>query len=195
MVQVGTTLRISRETEGKLDSESCMLFRAAHEDGSDNRINGDAIVEATTCHWAMGLLTGAAQVIRKAFRNRGKTKDDLAAEKNAARINRSAGALREMLIEYIGLARQGMIDEELLDDLAGTLEEAHNDRRAGSLIITEDSMLKEIADSIGDFTAAIGESMHMGPAQKPQGSGEDVFSRSRDQLVVQKRLLGAADRG
>ncbi len=84
-------ITIDPELIRKLGAEE-KLWSAAHYDGSKNRINEDAILEAGSV--SLGILTALALWCRKRFRNRGKTKEDLAAEKEAA-PRRRHGARRQ----------------------------------------------------------------------------------------------------
>ena len=74
MANIGAKLQISPEIIQKLSSGKGGLWVAAHQDGSDNRINGEAIMDAAACSTFLGILTGIFQGLKKAFRNRGKTK-------------------------------------------------------------------------------------------------------------------------
>ena len=101
MKSVHATLRINPEIVGKLGSGTGAFWSAAHPDGSDNWIDADAVLEAGSYGIPLGILSALFQGIRKKYRNRGKTKEDLLEEKEAAKINRTGGALEEMLLEYI----------------------------------------------------------------------------------------------
>lgn len=104
MKSVHATLRINPEIVGKLGSGTGAFWSAAHPDGSDNRIDADAVLEAGSYGIPLGILSALFQGIRKKYRNQGKTKEDLLEEKEAAKINRTGGALEEMLLEYIRAA-------------------------------------------------------------------------------------------
>ena len=117
MVYVGVFPEIDPETTEKLASETKKLWTAAHEDGSDNRVNGDAVLEASSYDLTFGFLAAGFMWVRKLFRNRGKTREDLKAEKEAAGINRTCGALEQMLLEYFRSAQEGAVDGEALDEL------------------------------------------------------------------------------
>ena len=56
MVYVGVFPEIDPETTEKLASETKKLWTAAHEDGSDNRVNGDAVLEASSYDLTFGFL-------------------------------------------------------------------------------------------------------------------------------------------
>ena len=96
------TLEISPEIISKLSSGDSKLWLAAHEDGSDNRIDGDAILNISSKYGEeFGVISAVFQGIRKRFRNRNKTWQDLEVEKEAYRINKTCGALEQMLLEYL----------------------------------------------------------------------------------------------
>ncbi len=106
-MQFNTKLGIDPEIMEKLSVGEGKLWCAAHADGSDNRIDGEAILEASTFGADIGLLEAGVQWIRKLFRNRGKTREDLAAEKEAAGINLTCGSLEQMLLDYFRAAKKG----------------------------------------------------------------------------------------
>jgi len=188
MIHLHAALGVSPEIIEKLSSGN-QLWSAAHADGSDNRINSDAILNASTYGADFGILAALGQGIRKLFRNRGKTREDLAAEKEAARINRTSGALEELLLEYCRAAREGNIDEETLDELIDNLEEMQGYARAGKLQVPGVSSLTKIRKSIAAFTAAIAEEKNASPVREADASGADEFSLIRKQLLRQKELL------
>ena len=150
MAHTDVKLTIDPEIIGKLDLGSAALWTAAHSDGSDNRVNWDAVFEAETVDTSLGILTAVFQGLRKAFRNRGKTREGLAAEREAAQINRTCVALRQMLLEYLLAAQAGSVEEEALDELIETLAEMHGYQRSGKLSITGKSELATIADSFAE---------------------------------------------
>lgn len=189
MVQVGVRLEISPEIIGKLSSEHAKLWYAGHNDGSDNRINGDVILEASTYGAGFGLIAAGSQWIRKMFRNRGKTHEDLAAEKEAARINRTSDALEEMLLEYFQAAQKGGIDQEALDELIDTLEEMHGYAQAGKLAAPGAKELAEMRGSIVEFTAAVAEKKAAQPPRTANIPGADEFFLIREQVILQKELI------
>ncbi len=154
MKSVHAALRINPEIVGKLGSGMGAFWSASHPDGSDNRIDADAVLEAGSYGIPLGILSALFQGIRKKYRNRGKTKEDLLEEKEAAKINRTGGALEEMLLEYIRAAQAGSVDEENLTELIDTLEEIQGYARAGKLKVTGKDELAEIRKSIANFTAA-----------------------------------------
>ena len=170
-------------------SEGGRLWHAAHADGSDNRINGDVILEAASYGTGFGILAAGAQWIRKTFRNRDKTREDLDAEKEADVINKSCGALEEMLLEYLQAAQAGRIDAEALDELTDQLGEVWEYARSGKLHIPDAKALSEIRGSIAAFTAALAGEEAVPPA--PEASAADEFRRIRELLLRQKELLAA----
>ena len=181
------------EIPEKLSAGETKLWSSVHKDDTDNRINGDEVLEASTDGIGVGLLTAGEQWLRKLFRNRGKTKEDLAAEKEASRINRTSDALEEMLLEYFRAAREGRVEEEPLQELIDTLEETEAYYRAGKLRVTGEQELSEMRRSIGEFTAAIAERYNAQPLQETDSSGRDEFFRIRELLIHQKHLLGQPD--
>ena len=110
MIRVGVQLTINPEIIRELGSGQNSLWSAAHGDGSENRINGEAVAETAEYSFSLAFLTAGLMWARKKFRNRDKTKEDLAAEKKAAAINRASDALEEMLLEYLRAAREGEVD-------------------------------------------------------------------------------------
>ncbi len=172
----------------KLDAGQ-KLWYAAHDDGSGNRINEDAVIEATVQDVSLGILTAAFLWIRKLFRNRGKTKEDLAAEKEAARINRTCGALEVMLPDYIRSAQEGGIGEEALDELIGTLDEMDGYDRAGKLTVPDMEELTGIRKSIEAYTKAIAKSRPEASMQEAEATNAGEFGRIKALLVRQKECL------
>lgn len=171
----------------KLGAEK-RLWSAAHDDGSKNRINEDAILEAGSV--SLGILTALALWCRKRFRNRGKTKEDLAAEKEAARINDTCGALQEKLLEYFQSAQKGRFDDEDLDDLIDTLDEMRKHDEAGKLSTAGRQELYEIRDAAAGITAALGGTGSAGQAWKTTARSAGGFGAVRDELIRQKSLPG-----
>lgn len=189
MVQTAVNLDIDPEIIRKLGSENDQLWAAAHDDGSKNRIDGDAVLEASGYSVFLGFLTAGLMWIRKKYRNRGKTGEDFAAEKEAARINRTSAALQEMLLEYIRAAREGMTDAENLDELIDTLDEIDGYYRSGKLIVTGEQELSEIRNSIEEYITANEEDADCQSAG-PAVPEADEFRLIMDLLVRQKKLLG-----
>ena len=112
-------------------------------------------LEASSCGTGFGILAAAAQWIRKRFRNRGKTRLDLEAEKEAAKINRTCGALEEMLFEYFLHAREGSVDPEALGELTGVLREVTEYSRAGKLPVPGEKDLEAMCAAAAGITAAL----------------------------------------
>ena len=111
MAEIGVKLSINPEIISRLSAGNCGYWRAAHGDGSDNRINGEAIMDAAAVETSIGILTAMFQGLKKAFKNRGKTQEDLAAEKEAKQINVTCDALEVMLRDYLRAAQSGVIQE------------------------------------------------------------------------------------
>ena len=191
MAHTDVKLTIDPAIIGKLDLGSAALWTAAHSDGSDNRVNWDAVFEAETVDTSLGILTAVFQGLRKAFRNRGKTREDLAAEREAAQINRTCVALRQMLLEYLLAAQAGCVEEEALDELIETLAEMHGYQRSGKLSITGKSELATIAESIAEYTDAIARSRDPRAFHRPEAPAEDAFCRISEHLMRQKAWVGA----
>ena len=190
---VGSKLNIDPEIVEKLRSGNGKLWSAAHDDGSGNRINADAVLEASTLGVDAGLLEAGMQWIRKMFRNRGKTKEDFAAEKEAAKINRTAGALEEMLLEYFQAAQEGSVDGEALRELIDTLEEMHGYCQSGKLQVPGKTELAKMRGSIVEYTSAIAESRNVQLKREPAAAGADEFQLIKEQLLRQAELLDVAD--
>ena len=169
-----------------LETDIPELWHAAHKDDSDNRIDADAVLDAASYGIPLGFISAAFQGIRKAFRNRGKTKEDLSLEKEAAQINRTCVALRQMLLEYLVAAQAGTIDGESLDELIDTLDEMDGYCRAGKLSVPGRRELDGIRRSIADFTAAIGGA---GDAQVESATASDAFRTIRELLVRQRACV------
>ena len=183
------TLEISPEIISKLSSEDNKLWLAAHEDGSDNRINGEAILNTSSKYgeW-FGVISAVFQGIRKLFRNRNKTWRDLEAEKEAYRINKTCGALEQMLLEYIQAAREGTAaDQESLDELIDTLDEIHGYYQSGKLVVPGEKELSEIRKSIEEYTAEITSDRPVRAAQDGQKANADEFVLIRELLLKQKQ--------
>ena len=183
-VDVGVRLEINQEIIRKLSSKKAGLWTAAHDDGSANRINENAVIEAAGYSTTLGILSAVFQGLRKKFRNRGKTKEDLEAEKEAAEINRASGALEQMLLDYLRAAQEGSVDEESLDELIKTLEEIMDCKQSGKLIVPGKKELAEICESIVKYTEAMTGSKPLQPIQA------DEFSLIRDQLIAQRKWIG-----
>lgn len=187
---------IRTEAHLEMDAEAIVklgrgrgLWSAAHYDGSKSRIDGDAVLDAASYGIPLGILTALFMWIRKKYRNRGKSREELAAEQEAAGINRTCRALEAMLLEYIQAAQEGRIDEEALDELIGTLEEMHGYAQAGKLRIPDGEDLKRIRAGIAAYTLAIAGERNARPVPEAGTAGADEFSGIRDQLILQRKLL------
>ena len=181
-------MEINPEIIRKLSMESGKLWSAAHHDGSDNRINGDVILEASTYGAEFGFFAAAAQWIRKKFRNRGNTQDDLAAEKEAKRINNTSGALEEMLLEYFRAVQEGSVGKEMLDELIDTLEEMKGYYRSGKLKVTDEKILTEIRKSVAEYTAVLAAESGR-PVREAESPDADEFSLIMEQLIRQREMI------
>ena len=144
-------------------------------------------LEASSYGTGFGILAAAAQWIRKRFRNRGKTRLDLEAEKEAARINRTCGALEEMLFEYFLHAREGSVGPEALGELTGVLREVTEYSRAGKLPVPVEKDLEAMCSAAAGITAALSGGKPLPPPQETEGT--DAFFRMLDQLLLQSQLL------
>ena len=177
-------MEIRPEIIAKLSSDDSHLCHATHEDGADNRINTDTILEASTYGTDFGILAAISQGIKKLFRNRNKTRQDLRDEKEAYRINNTCVALDEMLLEYLQAIQVGAAaDAEALDELADTLDTMHGYYQSGKLEIPGKKELSEIRKTIETYTAETTGR----PAQEPQSPDADEFVRIRDLLLKQKQ--------
>ena len=193
MAQTDVKLEVNPQIIRKLRSSDAELWAAAHSDGSDNRINWNAVADAESIETSLGVLTAVFQGLRKAFRNRGKTKEDFASEREAAKINRTCGALSQMLLEYIEAAQAGSIDGESLDELIDVLEEMDRYCQAGKLTIPGERELLALCRSIAAYTDAL---MDGGDAQSAQGlemTARRAFSLIRAQLIRQRQWIGEGD--
>jgi len=191
MAQTGIRLEVNPEVIQKLRSSDAVLWIAAHKDGSDNRVNWNAVADADIVGGAsLGILAAVFQGLKKAFRNRGKTKDDLTAEKEAANINRTCGALSQMLLEYMEAAQAGSIDRESLDELIEVLEEIDGYYQAGKLKIPDDKAMLEIYKSITAYTAALIEGGNAQPSQGIEITARPAFRLIQAQLIQQREWIG-----
>lgn len=191
MAQTDVRLSVNPEVIQKLRSADAVLWTAAHRDGSDNRVNWNAVADADIVGGAsLGILAAAFQGLKKSFRNRGKTKEDFAAEKEAANINRTCGALSQMLLEYMEAAQAGSVDRESLDELIDVLEQMDGYCQAGKLAIPDGGTLPEICRSIAAFTAALTGDKNVPTAQGPETTAGKAFRLIRDQLVRQREWIG-----
>ena len=187
MVQTNVKLEVNPEILQKLRYSDAELWTAAHGDGSDNRVNWNAVADADSIDTSLGVLTAAFQGLRKAFRNRGKTKEDFAAEKEAAQINRTCGALSQMLLEYLEAAQAGNLDGESLDELTGVLEEMDGYNQAGKLAIPGEKELLQICKSVAAYTDALTGAQN---ARELEMTARRAFRLIREQLVRQREWIG-----
>ena len=172
-------MKINPQIIQKLSSEGDRLCRAGHPDGSDNRINGDKVLEASLYGTEFGVIAAVSMGIKKMFRNRNKSQQDLQAEKEALRINNTCGALDEMLLEYLQALQEGTaVDQESLDELIDTLEEMHTYYQSGKLVIPGMKELTEIRKCIEESAA--------GTAAQHPGPDADEFVLIRELLLKQK---------
>ena len=193
MTQTGVRLEISPEIIQRLRASSAGLWVAAHGDGSDNRVNWNAVADAVTIETSLGVITAIFQGLRKAFRNRGKTKADFAAEKEAVQINRTCGVLEQMLLEYIEAAQAGSVDRESLDELIGALEEMDGYQQAGKLTVPGERELLALCRSIATYTAAMTEGGDTRSVQRLEMTVGRAFRLMREQLIRQREWIGKAD--
>ena len=178
-------MKISPEIIQKLSSEDHPLWHASHADGSDNRIDGDKVLEESAYGVEFGILAAVSMGIRKLFKNRNKTRDDLQAEKEAFRINKTCVSLDEMLLEYIQAAQNGTpVDQESLGELIDTLDEMHGYYQSGKLVISGKAELSEIRKCIEAYTA---EATGSRPAQQAQNPNADELALIRELLLKQKQ--------
>ncbi|MBR6707166.1 MAG: hypothetical protein IKI84_10870 [Clostridia bacterium] len=182
MAHTDARLEISPDIIDKFSPSGGKICFAGHSDGSDNRIDGDAILDTAGYSFSIASLQAGFMWLRKKFRNRGKTKEDFAAEKEAAAINQTCIALKEMLLEYLRSAREGEIDEETLGDLIKTLEETDRAFKEGKLVVPDAGLLTGIREKITTFTDAIVGKQ----AATPSGS---EFSLIREQLIRQRDAI------
>lgn len=190
MTNVGVKLEIDPVITEKLNSENEILWTAAHDDGSGNKINGEAVAYAASYDLNAGAITAGILGLRKLFRNRGKTKEDFAEEKEARRINDTCIAIKALLLEYIQFATNGEINEQSLFFLINRLEEIQEYYESGKLIIPGSGELAEIRRSITAFTAAIAD----GRSVRYSATAEDDgFRVIRESLIRQQEMIGAGD--
>ena len=191
MAQTGIKLEVNPEVIRKLRSSDAVLWTASHKDGSDNRVNWNAVADADIVGGAsLGFLAAAFQGLKKAFRNRGKTREDFAAEKEAAKINRTCGALSQMLLEYMEAAQAGSIDRESLDELIDVLEDMDGYDQAGKLTIKDDGALLEIYKSIAAYTTALTGGGNEQSAQGLEITAHQAFRLIQAQLIPQREWIG-----
>ena len=86
MKDTGIHMEIHQEIIDKLSAGKGSIWIAAHNDGSDNKINEDAILDTASYSIFLAVLSTIGQSLRKMFRNKKKSHEELAAEKEAAKI-------------------------------------------------------------------------------------------------------------
>lgn len=190
MPQTDIRLEVDPEVIRRLRTSGQVLWIAAHSDGSDNRVNWNAVADAGTIETSLGVVTAIFQGLRKAFRNRGKTKEEFAAEKEAAEINRSCTALSQMLLEYLEAAQAGSVDRESLDELIDVLEEMDGYHQAGKLTIKDEGALLKIYKSIAAYTDTLTKEGNAQSAQWQEGTAARAFHLIRTQLIRQREWIG-----
>lgn len=94
-----------------------------------------------------------------------------------------------MLPDYIRSAQTGVIEEESLDELIGTLEEMDGYDRAGKLTIPNRDELTEIRKNIEAYTKAIAENRSEDPLPETEAAGTGEFGRIKALLVRQKTWI------
>lgn len=114
------------------------------------------------------------------FRNRGKTRDDFEAEKEAKRINKTSGALEEMLLEYFRDVQADSVGKNTLDELIDTLEEIKDYYCSGKL---------KISDEISFYFCRLRqEHIHDNGNQNPaQHTDKDLRTGMTDKLLQRFR--------
>ena len=176
-------MKVNPEIITKLSATTAPLWAATHDDGSGNRINSNEIIDAATVHISMGIIAGLFEGIKKAFRNRGKTKDDFAAEKEAAKINTACVSSELMLRDYLRAAATGDLDQETLDDAIDSLNEIQGYEQAGKLNVLGKKELNEICQCVAAYTSALTGAK----AADVPSAGQ--FRFIRDQLIKQREAI------
>ena len=189
MVKTGTKMEINPDLITRLSTEE-KLWGAVNNDGSENEIDEDAVIEAASYDTSLGILTGLFMWGRKKIRNKAKTKEDLLAEKEAKRINNISFVLADSLLEYLQSAQEGSISEENLDELIEITEEMSQYYQAGKLVIWDKEILPEIRSSIAEFTDTALKEKTALPQQEAGTDGSDDFRLIRELLLKQKELIG-----
>ena len=186
MIDVGVNLIMNQELVDKISPERKRLWAAAHDDGSNNRFDVDAVADAATLSFSLSAVVAGIAGARKAYKNKDKSKEDLKAEKEARKINEVCDSLTAWMREYIHSAQNGMIDEKSLDYLSDILQELHEYNTAGKMVIFGKEELAELRKRITEFTSAIAKNKGYSPAEV---SGPDDFYIIREQLIRQKEIL------
>ena len=102
--------------------------------------------------------------------------------------------MEEMLLEYFQAAQEGSVPVETLDELICTLEEMHEYHLAGKLIIPGEKDLAEMRKSITAYTAMVSEKEYGKRFQFSETPEGDEFFLIREQLIMQKKMIGEKDR-
>ena len=186
MIEVGVNLTINQELVDKISLEGKRLWAAAHDDGSHNRFDGEAVADAATISFGLSAIVAGIAGARKAYKNKDKSKEDLKAEQEARKINEVCDSLTVWLQTYIRSAQNGRIDEKSFDYLSDILQELHEYNKAGKMVIPGKEELAELRKSITEYTSAIAINKGYGPVKV---SGPDDFYIIRDQLLRQKEIL------
>ena len=190
MAHVNARLAVKPEIIEQLSTEKAGFWTAAHKDGSDERFNFNELNNAIDVTPEVGIMDIGLQFVRKLFRDSTKTKEDFDAEKEAAKINKTCGALEEMLREYLLAAREGSVDEESLDELIDTLAEMHGYDQAGLLSLPGEKELADIRKSVSVFTASLAKEKGEQSVPEADDPNADEFTLIRDQLIQQRKLIG-----
>jgi len=186
MVNVGIKLEIDPKIIEKISSEQEILWAAAHEDGSNNLIDGEEIIDAASWDLGLGAVTAGFLGVRKLYRNRGKTKEDLAAEKEARKINDACGSLAVILPDYLRQAQEGVVDENLIVFMIARMEELQDYSESGKMIIPGKEELIAVRKSITAFTTAIAGEESVPQSETPEA---DEFGLIKEQLIRQRDLI------
>ena len=195
MVQFNTKMKVSPEMIEKLSGESGKLWSAAHVDSSDSRVDLNALNKFDPILFPeLNFASLGIEAVKKLIHNSGKTQQDYIAEEDATRINKTCGALEEMLLEYFQAAQKGIIDEESLDELIDTLDEIRGYYAFGKMKVPGEKELAEILESITTFTVSLAKEMQGHSVPETEASNADPFTRIRDRLIQQRKLIGKADR-
>lgn len=186
MIDVGINLIIDQELVDKISLERERLWAAAHDDGSNNQFDIEAVGDAATLSFSLSAVVACVAGAKKAYKNKDKSKEDLKAEKEARKINEVCDSLTAWLREYLRSAQNGTIDEKSLDYLSDILEELHEYNKAGKLLLPGKEELAELRKRITEYTAKIVENKGYEPAE---AAGPDDFYMIREQLIRQKEIL------
>ena len=114
---------------------------------------------------------------------------DLLAEKEAVKINKSCDGFDLMLRDYLQAAQEGGIEEDDLGDLIDMLKEVEGYAQAGKLKIPGTKELTEIRKSIAAYTAALMKAQEKSPDERTGIPAAEEFRLIREQLTRQKDWL------